>query len=86
MARQKTAANSSTWQSYNGEISPKKPLRNYTMTCTVSFRATFITDQATPKKAKKDAIDGLKTAYAHRLNMSEDNITVTVKHIKDTTV
>lgn len=78
MARRKTAHkfgtrqpyNGEIWQSYNGEISPKKPLRNYTISCTVSFPVTFITDQATQTKAKADAISGLKTAYAHRLNMS----------------
>lgn len=86
MARRKTANNSATWQSYNGEISPKKPLRNYTMSCTVSFSAILITDRDTPKKAKMDAISGLKAAYANRLHMSEDDITVTVNHIKDTTV
>ena len=82
----KATAKSETWQSYNGEISPKEPLRNYTVTCTVSFRATFITDRANPEKAKEDAISGLKAAYAHRLNMSEDSISVKLMHIRDTTV
>lgn len=82
MARRKTANNSVTWQSYR----EKKPLRNYTMSCTVSFPAIFITDRDTPKKAKVDAISGLKAAYANRLHMSVDDITVTVNHTKDTTV
>lgn len=64
----------------------RKTAHNYTMTCTVSFPATFITDQDTPKKAKADAISGLKAAYANRLHMSEDDITVTVNRTKDTTV